>query len=300
MKRTRRDVLISSGLVAGSLPGLIRPSVSLLGADPEDTDDSNTTTDSDDIDDEDVAEDSEIDEIQTVTDLATDFSDWTWLDQFTEREFVGHVDLVTENAYDDRSLRVDIPEESSDGTSISYRFSEEASSEPEELWASYYIYFPESFEALDEVGKLPGPAGTYGRGGWGGRQADGTNGWSARMGFRGDDTDEIGLQYYVYHADIDDDFGEFFIWDHPLSKGEWYRIDQYILLNDPDRDDGVLMGWVDGEESYDHRDIRFRETSDIRIEDYWFNIYWGGMYDSPADNWILFDDLTVRTNESRE
>lgn len=295
MNRTRRDFLIVSGLAAGSLPGLVGPYVSLPG---DDSSGSGGLEDAEENDDSDDIDDSEIDENQMVTELSVDFADWSWLDEFTESEIVEHVDLVTADAYDERSLRVDIPEGLSDGASLHYWFSEESSSEPEELWASYYVYFPESFEVTNQVGKLPGPAGTYGNGGWGGRQSSGTNGWSARMGFRGDESDGIGLQYYVYHAAMDDDYGDFFIWDASLSKGQWHRIDQYILLNDPDRADGVLMGWVDGEEAYNHRDIQFRETSELKIEDYWFNVYWGGMYDSPADNWILFDDLTVRLNNA--
>ena len=292
MNRTRRELLVISGLAAGSLSGLLWQADS-SGNESNGSNESENATD--DIDDGAVADDAEIDEIQTTTELSLDFRDWTWVGQFTDREFVGHVDLVTEEAYGERSLRVDIPEGESDGTSLHYWFAEE-STEPEELWASYYVYFPESFEATDQVGKLPGPAGTYGNGGWGGRRSDGTNGWSARMGFKGDGSDEIGIQYYVYHAAMDDNYGDFFVWDKNVSKGEWHRIDQYILLNDPGRADGVLMGWVDGEEAYNHRDIRFRDTDELKIEDYWFNVYWGGMYDSPQDNRILFDDLTVRTN----
>ena len=292
MKRTRRELLVISGLVAGSLSGLRRQSDS-SGNEPNGSNESDNSTES--IDNGTVADDAEMGEVQTTTELSLDFQDWTWLGQFTDREFVGHVDLVTEEAFDERSLRVDIPEGESDATSLHYRFAEE-STEPEELWASYYVYFPESFEAPDQVGKLPGPAGTYGNGGWGGRRSNGTNGWSARMGFKGDGSDEIGIQYYVYHADTDGNYGDFFIWDEKVSRGEWNRIDQYILLNDPGQADGVLMGWIDGEEAYNHRDIRFRDTDELKIEDYWFDVYWGGMYDSPKDNWILFDDLTVRTN----
>lgn len=292
MDHTRRELLILSGLATGGVSGLTGSPALSPGTDPDGSEEStqpNTTAD------DPIADDSTVTEEQTVTELSIDFHDWSWINEFTESDITDHLELVTDEAYDDRSLRVDIPEGESDGASLHYWFAEE-SSEPEELWASYYLYFPESFEVTDQVGKLPGPAGTYGAGGWGGRQSDGRDGWSARMGFREINSDEIGLQYYVYHAGMDDEYGEFFIWDQSLWRGQWYRIDQYILLNDPEQANGVLMGWVDGEPAYDDRSIRFRTTPELRIEDYWFNVYWGGMYDSPRDNWILFDDLVVRTN----
>ncbi len=232
--------------------------------------------------------------IEMFTDLYVDFRDWSWTDKFTESDPIGNVYLTSDPAYYERSLRVEIPEGTHYGTSLHYSFSEESWGEPESLWASYYVYFPESFDPEDQVGKLPGPAGTYENGGWGGRRSNGTNGWSARMGFRRDGSDRVGLDYYVYHADMDGYFGDLFHWDRSVSKGQWHRIDEYIRLNDPGRNNGVLAGWVNGEKAYDRRDIRFRETSELKIEDYWFTVYWGGMSTSPANNEILFDSLTVR------
>lgn len=231
---------------------------------------------------------------EMYTDLYVNFLDWGWMRKFTDSDPIGNVYLTRDPAYYERSLRVEIPEGAHYGTSLHYFFSDESWSEPEVLWASYYVYFPESFEPKGQVGKLPGPAGTYENGGWGGRRSNGTNGWSARMGFRRDGPDKVGLDYYVYHADMDGYFGDLFHWDRSLSKGRWHRIDEYIRLNDPRKNNGILAGWVNGEKAYDRRDIRFRETSELKIEEYWFTVYWGGMSPSPANNEILFDNLTVR------
>ena len=295
MKKSRREALIISGLAAGGLGGIILGYDTLTTEDPDDTDKPEDPPEPDDFEVATNLEDGgEFKEVETVTELHVDFLDRDWVDRFTEEDVIGNVDLSDDPAYYDQSLSVGIPEGSSYGTSLHYLFPEESPSEPEELWASYYIYLPESFDVTDDVGKLPGPAGTYGNAGWGGRQSDGTNGWSARMGFGEGNSNEVGLNYYVYHADMDSDYGDLFNWDISLTKGHWHRIDQYIRLNDPEKSDGILMGWVDGEKAYNRRNLRFRETPELKIEDYWFTVYWGGAYVSPADNSILFDHLTIR------
>lgn len=292
MKVTRRRILAFCGVIAGSLAAVARnyspiPTDDSVGDASGDANPPETVVPPADVE---VAEG-----VEMVTDLYVDFLDWEWMGQFTERDPIGNVDLIRDEAYYERSLSVEIPEGAHYGTSLHYRFSNELSWEPEELWASYYVYFPESFDPEGQVGKLPGPAGTYENAGWGGRRSNGTNGWSARMGFRNGESDTIGLDYYVYHADMDDYFGDLFNWDRSLSKGQWHRIDQYIRLNAPGEDDGILAGWVDGDKAYDRRDVRFRETAELKIEDYWFTVYWGGTNSSPADNRILFDNLTLRT-----
>lgn len=296
MKGTRRQLITFLAAVVGGLAVIANAFDPLRSGDSKETNGTNDSEGSEKSENIDELENSGAVE-ETSTELSLSFRNWDWIEQFSEEDPIGNVSLSSDPAYETRSLSVEIPENSNYGTSLHYLFSEETSSEPEELWASYYVYFPDSFNGENQVGKLPGPAGTYDNGGWGGRRSNGTNGWSARMGFRGSGPDEVGLDYYVYHADMDGNFGDFFQWDRNVTKGEWNRIDQYILLNDPGEKNGVLMGWVDGNEAYARRDIKFRETSELKIEDYWFTVYWGGMYPSPADNRILFDNLTVRTKE---
>jgi hypothetical protein len=299
MEVTRRTVLAFLGTVAAGISLVVAKFNPLSSgnsdgtppAGPGDTptEDVRPPTNVTPLSDVDVTED-----IRMTSALSVDFRNWEWMDQFTEDDPIGNVFLVSDRAYSGQSLSVEIPEGRHYGTSLHYLFSEETSSEPEELWASYYVYFPESFDPKGQVGKLPGPAGTYENAGWGGRPSDGTNGWSARMGFRSAGSDEIGLDYYVYHADMNGMFGDLFSWDCSLPKGRWHRIDEYIRLNDPEAANGILLGWVNGDKAYDRRDVRFRETSELRIEEYWFTVYWGGTYSSPMNNRILFDNLTVR------
>ena len=57
--------------------------------------------------------------------------------------------------------------------------------EPEEAYFRYYLRYGNNWGSRISGGKLPGLAGTYGNGGWGGRTSDGYNGWSARGFFSG-------------------------------------------------------------------------------------------------------------------
>lgn len=199
----------------------------------------------------------------------------------------------------DEVLRVGMPAGNHYGTSLGYEFAELGVDEPTALAAQYYVYFPQDFVVRGTGGKLPGPAGTYGRGGWGGRPSNGSNGWSARGLFEpsGDPDRPIQLSYYTYHADMDTRFGDTFAWDvgtgGRLSLGRWHRIGQWIELNAPGENDGVLRGWVDGELAMEKTDVRFRDTADLKIQEYWFNVYYGGDEPSPSDNAIYFDTLSL-------
>ena len=71
------------------------------------------------------------------------------------------------------ALRVQIPAGANTGMNVGFRFAEETGSEPEEIYFRYYIRISDDWQTLDG-GKFPGPSGTYGVAGWGGRRSDGT------------------------------------------------------------------------------------------------------------------------------
>ncbi len=201
---------------------------------------------------------------------------------------------------DRRVLRVAIPRDGHYGASMQIRMKEVFGEEPEEAWARYWLYVPEDFTFRHSRagGKLPGFTGRYGKAGWGGRRSDGTNGWSARMGFaRPENIDvsgDVGLIFYTYHAEMGT-WGDHDGWATGLPRGEWRRIDQYVRVNTPGERDGVLRGWVDGELALERDDLMFRdaEYEDIRIEEFYFNIYYGGGHPSPVDKAFYFRDLSI-------
>lgn len=228
------------------------------------------------------------------------------LQQFTSRELLRNT-RIDERGIDpeSNSLRVTFREGNHYGTSLHYQFEEAGYPEPEELHARYYLRFANAFKLPRGGGKLPGPAGTYGRAGWGGRSADGANGWSARMYFHpsGDPERPIQLSNYVYHVEVNGPYGDVIEWDASaagrIKPGKWYRIDNYVRLNTPGRYDGVLKAWVDGERALNVEGLVFREVPWLRINEYWFDCYWGGSWRSPADNFVYFDQLALYSNRRR-
>ena len=214
---------------------------------------------------------------------------------------------VTESPHASRIgniLRVEIPAGEHYGANFSWRFRDHPSGEPERLYSRYFIYLEPGWES-GQGGKLPGPSGTYGRAGWGGRPSDGTNGWSARMGFRsGWRRDSTQLSYYAYDVNMRYRYGRNISWDRSssllaldsigeLDHGRWYCVESLIYLNDPHRSNGRLIGWVDGKLATDTKGLRFRTTPDLRIEEYWFNVYYGGTGVPEKNLVVYFDDLLL-------
>ena len=177
-----------------------------------------------------------------------------------------------------------------------------AGSQPEELYFRYHLRFGRDWDPFLDGGKLPGFAGTYGRAGWGGRPADGFNGWSARGKFSQQAgpgsalTDLRGVGSYVYHV-RKDRHGETMGWNLGaggwLQKNRWYSIEQHLRLNTPGRNDGVLRAWVDGRLVFERRDLRWRDVETLRIETLWMNIYHGGSKPAPQDMTMFIDNLVV-------
>ncbi|WP_213999920.1 hypothetical protein [Arsukibacterium sp.] len=114
--------------------------------------------------------------------------------------------------------------------------------EPEALYFQYDLYLNDNWLATKGGGKFPGLAGTYNRAGWGGRSADGKNGWSARGQFgdtiESDDkfNNSTPLGFYAYYPDNGQNHGAALYWDtgsNPIKPGKWYRLTQYVKLNTP-------------------------------------------------------------------
>ncbi|CAN5185142.1 hypothetical protein BH23VER1_BH23VER1_24370 [soil metagenome] len=226
------------------------------------------------------------------------FEDDSYTTHFTD---VGHAEnqALVGDAFDgDKCLRIRINEDDHNGASIQYRFAKADIPEPEALYARYYLRFGDSWDP-GRGGKLPGPAGTYGRAGWGGRKVDGTDGWSARMGFHRSKVreGETQLHFYTYHVDMKGIYGENLAWSiddlGSLKNGQWYCIETYVAMNTPDKSDGVLRGWVDGKLAMERTDLRFRTVPDLKIEGFWLNLYYGGKWTAPQDMDVYFDNVAL-------
>ncbi|NNF42654.1 MAG: hypothetical protein HKN62_06345 [Phycisphaerales bacterium] len=164
--------------------------------------------------------------------------------------------------------------------------------EPDEIYFRYYLRFAEDW-APESSGKLPGVAGTYGRAGWGGRPANGRNGWSARAHFRPSRQGKTDYGFYVYHADMTRQHGDAWSWGVPLERNRWYCIEQHVKLNTPGKNDGILQGWIDGVLSCDRRDVRLRDVPELKIEKIWMDVYYGGSKVPPRDMHLYVDEVVV-------
>ena len=229
------------------------------------------------------------------------FDDGSYSEHFTD---VSHVKNQTleDDAFDgQRCLRIRVNKDDHYGASILYRFAKAGMEEPEALYGRYYVKFGENWNP-GQGGKLPGPAGTYNRAGWGGRKVNGTDGWSARMGFRSSKVrgGETQVYFYTYHADMEGQYGDNLHWDienrGSLANGQWYCIETYVKLNTPGEKDGILRGWVDGKLAMERTDLRFRDMADLKIEGFWMNLYYGGRWSSPGDMDVYFDNMALSFN----
>lgn len=197
-------------------------------------------------------------------------------------------------------VRVSIDAGQHFGTAMRWRFADNGFDEPEQLWFRYYLRFPTGFTNVGK-GKLPGPAGLYSASARGNIPSSSSQpGWSARMLFSPTyderDVDHTRIGYYLYHLDQTLDHGDLLLWDEEvatLEHGNWYCVEGYVQMNTPGVADGVLLGWVDGTEAFAMNDVRLRRESEptVRIDSFWFDVYFGGRGASPVDLDIDFDSL---------
>jgi hypothetical protein len=174
--------------------------------------------------------------------------------------------------------------------------------EPDEAYFRYHLRLGDDWDPTVDGGKLPGFAGTYGRGGWGMRHSDGSNGWSARGAFMQLLPDMASLPWrgigtYAYTANLNDLSGVVWGWNRGSSglipKNRWVAVEQFLRMNTPGVDDGALKVWIDGRLAFEKTDIRWRTTPDLHIESVWLNVYHGGVSKPDRDLTLYIDNLVI-------
>jgi len=232
---------------------------------------------------------------------ATDFESSDWRTDWSggRRQTVR---IVTEDAerkfepWQNAALRIAVPKGQHYGASLEYEFQKRLGAEPEEVYFRYYLRLGDDWDP-QRGGKLPGIGGTYGRGGWGGRPSNGRNGWSARGQFNGRRDGKTPIGFYCYHADMKGKYGASWIWETDalgyLENNRWYCIEQYVKLNTPGANDGILRGWVDGKLAFEKTDIRMRDVPELKVQFIWINIYHGGLWSAPSDDHLFIDNVVI-------
>ncbi|WP_207589600.1 polysaccharide lyase [Halomontanus rarus] len=240
-------------------------------------------------------------------------NDW---EQWFTNTAGSNVSTTSESERDGEVLRVDWPAGEYYGATMEYLMEQNHGYQPDAGHVRYWVYFQDGWQ-FDSAGlggtKLPGFAATYqtgttdiGPGGYGGRPADGTNGWSTRMfncrPDRAGGQGPIALGSQIYHAGDGGQHGAHPKWNGALETGTWHCIDQYVEMNTDGEEDGAYRGWVDGNLALEMEGLYFRDSdySDlIGIQTLWFNCYFGGDWGSPVDQHVLFDDLELWLWEER-
>lgn len=208
---------------------------------------------------------------------------------------------LTNGGYDGRGLRVGIPRGSHYGADFRLDLDEVVGEEPEVLYFRYMLRLDPDWSPKWS-GKLPGFSGVYGRSGKGGYRSSATSpGWSARVQFFGTHSNDsrARLGYYLYHLGQERRYGDKMMWNEAgkLRPGEWYCIEGEVDLNTPGLADGALRAWVDGTPAFDAAGIQFRRPDEpnIRIESFWFNVYYGGKPTAEKDMGLTIDEVAVDT-----
>lgn len=157
-------------------------------------------------------------------------------------------------------------------------------------YLDYYIKFGEGFNFV-KGGKLPGLTSggeTY----TGGIHPDNGEGWSARYMW----VDEGEIIVYFYHLDMKHKWGDAVRLHTKFQPGRWYRITQYIKINEADKFDGKMYVWIDGKNVLADDSVRYRIAPLGKINSFYFSTFFGGNTPDWAptkDEAIFFDDMVV-------
>lgn len=156
----------------------------------------------------------------------------------------------------------------------------------------YQVRFQPGFDFV-KGGKLPGLYG--GDGPTGGDEVTGKNGFSMRFMWRKQGQGEL----YEYVANKDADYGESVgrgRWR--FTPGQWVSVEQEIVLNDPDRDNGIARVWINGQPILEQQGIVYRTTEDVHIDGLMFSTFFGGHgsdWRTPRHQVVDFADFTLMT-----
>ncbi|WP_046553622.1 polysaccharide lyase [Arsukibacterium sp. MJ3] len=234
-----------------------------------------------------------------------DFSSRNWEDKWSILDRRSRVERVAApNRPEDYALKVEFNPEQNLALNLVLLLKSLLAEEPEALYFQYDLFLADNWRATKGGGKFPGLAGTYNRAGWGGRSADGTNGWSARGQFgdtvSSDDkfNNSTPLGFYSYYPDNGQNHGATMYWNlsrDPIAPGKWYRITQYVKLNTPTKQDGVLKAWINQQQVFEQTNIRFRDTDQLKIERLWLNFYHGGTAKPIKQMELYIDNIILAT-----
>ncbi len=210
-------------------------------------------------------------------------------------------EIISNDFLGEKSLRVNYPKNGlgPDETGLQFpvvlsNMTNLADSFYEELYLRYYVKFEEGFD-FRRGGKLPGLMG--GGDSWarsGGNQPNGNNGWTLR--FMWVENGKLIVYAYVPKS-ANGKWGEE-LWGQgidcsfTIQQGKWHCIEQYVNVGTPNKDDGILKVWIDGEKKVEISDMRFWDVENNygRIGGFYFSTFHGGN----TPDWCPLNDSFVQ------
>lgn len=170
-------------------------------------------------------------------------------------------------------------------------------------WAElrYTLRFSPNFEFI-KGGKLPGLCGGPDNVS-GGRRADGTNGFSARLMWRRDGRGEA----YIYHKNQPEDYGHSFPFpaDFRFPTDQPVQVRLAVTMNQAGKKDGTLRVWITLPDQpkklmVEQTDMEWRSVDTFGVDGLYFETFHGGGDTSWAPKkpcWAEFSALEVRTRK---
>lgn len=155
---------------------------------------------------------------------------------------------------------------------------------------SYWVWFPEDFD-FNKGGKLPGLFG--GDAPAGGKETDGTRGFSARFMFRRGGAGEI-YAYIPGHPEkrgLSIQRGAF-----RFEPGRWTHVEEEVVLNSPGVADGSLTAWIDGAAKISLTEVLYRRSESVSVAGLMADVFYGGRdpsWAAPRDTIVRFSPFTL-------
>jgi hypothetical protein len=165
----------------------------------------------------------------------------------------------------------------------------------EELYFSFRLKFKPGFEPVLS-GKLPG---LMGEPEWVGVTPPGwSDGFSAKFAW----TNHPDIINYIYHQDQTGEYGDSYRLYYDLEFGKWFTLTMRIAMNTVGQDggynNGILETYINGRLYNQIDNLRFRNLTDIGIDNLFIVSCFGGATDefrAIRDEWIEFDDFIAFT-----
>jgi lysophospholipase L1-like esterase len=89
-------------------------------------------------------------------------------------------------------------------------------------------------------------------------------------------------------------YGETVYWNQTLNSGQWYTITERIVANTPGQKNGIAEGYINGKLVARKTDLRFRDTTNLKIDWIDFTSFFGGSgaeWATTKEEYIYFDDV---------